>query len=231
MAAGGLATVLRQSRGNQPFSIVLAGGSTPRGVHELLVTEPYRSILPWPRLHFFFGDERCVPPEHKDSNYRMAQETLFAKAPIAAEQVHRIPGEMEPAEAARTYEVELARYFGRAQPVFDWVFLGIGDDGHTASLFPGSKALGEKTAWASANKVDNPIPWRVTLTYPILAQAKTVAFLVSGASKAPALREIFEGNKLPRPPAADVRPASGDRRWYADQAAVSLLKKTKGLRP
>ena len=230
MAAGALATTLRQSRGNQPFSIALSGGSTPQKMHRLLTEEPYRSILPWQRLHWFFGDDRCVPPENKDSNFKAAKESLFSKAPIPVENIHRIPGEMEPAEAARDYETELARYFGRTQPIFDWVYLGIGDDGHCASLFPGSAALSEKTRWAIENKVDNAIPWRVTLTYPVLNQAKTVCFVVSGEGKAPAVKDIIEGDKKPRPPAAGIEPRSGDLRWFLDQSAASQLKKTRSLK-
>lgn len=222
MAAGHLVTAVQRTKG--PFSVVLSGGSTPRRLHELLAAEPYRSLMPWDRLNVFFGDERCVPPEHKDSNFAMAKSTLLARAPIPAEQVFRMRGEDVPPEAALAYEADLKAFFRGRPPAFDWVFLGLGDDGHTASLFPGSPALEEKSRPVVSNRVEKLNADRLTLTYPVLNAAKVVCFLVSGEAKAPVLKRILEEGGASGFPAAGVRPATGDLRWYVDQPAARLLK-------
>lgn len=201
------------------FSVALAGGSTPRALYEHLARMP----LDWQNLHFFWGDERCVPPGHVDSNYRMTAESLLHHIPIPPENIHRILGELPPAQAAASYEQELRTFFG-ASPRFDLVLLGMGDDGHTASLFPGSPALTESVRWAVAvEHTTPPLPLvsRVTLTFEVFNAARLVIFLVTGAGKASRLAEIQGGCDYPT---AHIRPANGDSLWLLDESAASLLK-------
>jgi len=169
----------------QPRTLSLAGGSTPRPLYERLST----CAFPWPDVHIFFGDERCVPPDHPDSNYRMAYEALLSKVPVT---VHRMPGESCNAEA---YEEDLSEVVGPGVPQFDLVLLGLGEDGHTASLFPGDPALEEKTR--RVVRVQRPDHPRLTLTLPVFSSAKVALFLVSGESKREALRRLLEGEDIP----------------------------------
>jgi len=203
------------------FSIALSGGSTPREVYARLASPDYADRIPWQSVHFFWGDERCVPPAHPDSNYRMVAESLLNHVPIPVENIHRIQGELAPSQAADRYETELRAFFGEP-PAFDLVFLGLGEDGHTASLFPGSPALAESARWAVAAEHPTPPPplvSRVTLTFSVLNAARQVLFLVSGAGKAPRLAEIRRG--ATDLPAARVQPAGGDLLWLVDQAAAA----------
>ena len=208
------------------FSVALSGGSTPRALHAHLAAAPLREAVAWDRVHVFWGDERCVPPDHPDSNYRMARETLLDHVPIPATQVHRMPGELPPAEAAAAYEADLRRFFGGADwPGFDLVLLGLGDDGHTASLFPGTPALAETQRWVVANRVEKLATWRITLTAPAINQAGQVMFLVAGAGKAERLREVLRGPHRPDAlPAQLVQPVSGQADWFVDLAAASGLE-------
>lgn len=215
------------------FTVALAGGSTPKGMYSLLASDAYRNRLDWSRLHVFFGDERCVPPESEYSNYRMASLALLSQVPIPPRQIYRIRGEVSPNIAAGEYEGTLLRIFGQSDeapfPRFDLILLGMGPDGHTASLFPGSAALREQKRWVTANDVDKfkdtPTPWqRVTLTYPVINASAHVLFMVAGADKADALREVLEG--APNPdlyPSQSVRPVSGNLTWLIDQAASQKL--------
>jgi 6-phosphogluconolactonase len=173
-------------------------------------------------VHFFWGDERCVPPNHADSNYRMVAESLLNHVPALAENIHRVQGELAPSQAAEHYEAELRAFFGET-PAFDLILLGLGEDGHTASLFPGSPALAESVRWVvAAQHTSPPLPLvsRVTLTFSVFNAARQVLFLVSGAGKAPRLAEIRRG--VPDLPAARIRPASGDLLWLIDQAAAGI---------
>jgi len=199
------------------FAVALSGGSTPRALHRILAAEPLRSQVPWDRVEVFWGDERCVPPDHPDSNYRMARETLLDAVPIPPARVHRMAGEdPDHTAAAAAYEAELARVLGGtpggAPPVFDLIFLGMGPDGHTASLFPGTAALAERTRWVVANHVPKfagGMADRITFTYPLLNRAAQVVFLVAGADKAATLREVLEGPADPeRLPSQAVRAAA-----------------------
>ena len=205
------------------FSLALSGGSTPRALHAHLAAEPLRSDVDWGRVHVFWGDERCVPPDHPDSNYRMARETLLNHVPIPPAQVHRMPGELPPAEAAVAYEAELREFFASAAwPAFDLVLLGLGDDGHTASLFPGTAALAETERWVAANWVEKLDTWRLTLTVPAINQAAQVVFLVAGAAKADRLRQVLRGPYQPTVlPSQMIRPLSGNLAWFVDLAAAS----------
>ncbi|HEV8307116.1 MAG TPA: 6-phosphogluconolactonase [Methylomirabilota bacterium] len=230
-AAARVADLARQAvaaRGR--FAVALAGGATPRPAFRRLAREPLRSAVPWGRTEVFWSDERCVAPEHPESNYRLARETLLDAVPIPAERVHRITGEApDPAAAAAAYETEIARVLGGRPggppPDFDLVMLGIGADGHTASLFPGTAALAERIRWVVATRVPTlSVADRITLTYPILNRAACVLFLVVGADKAPALRAILEEPPDPeRLPAQGVRPDAGGPVWLVDRAAAARL--------
>src|ERR1051326_5805320 len=184
------------------FSIALSGGSTPRELHRRLANAPLVSQLDWGRVHLFFGDERCVPPDHPDSNYRMVKQSLLAHGLTAT--VHRVLGELPPEEAAAQYEEQLREEFGDGVPKFDLIILGLGPDGHTASLFPGSAALNDRTRWVAANYVEKFKSWRITFTYQLLNGTSEGLFLVSGAEKADAVGQALKGADLP---SAKVRPA------------------------
>ena len=207
--------------GSGRFTVALAGGSTPRATFETLASEyGSPSDLDWSKVHVFFGDERAVGPDHEDSNYRMAHEALLSRVPVGS--VHRMRGELPPPEAASLYEQELTSFFG-GPPGLDLVMLGIGDDGHTASLFPRTPALDVYDRWAVENPVEKLATTRLTLTVPTLNAARKAFFLVAGEGKAEALREILEGDADPRDyPAKLVRPAEGPT-WMIDQAASELL--------
>ena len=168
------------------FTVALAGGSTPRAAYTVLADEDKHAFLPWEKIHIFFGDERDVPPEHRDSNYRMVREALLSRVPVPAENVHRIRGELSAQAAADQYEGELRRNFRLRPdqlPRFDLVMLGLGDDGHTASLFPASPALSEASHLVVANWVEKLQQYRVTLTFPVLNNARKVIFLVAGGAR------------------------------------------------
>jgi 6-phosphogluconolactonase len=210
--------------------IALSGGSTPRRLFQLLVQRG-PDALPWRQLALWWGDERTVPPDHPDSNYRMAREALIDPAAafgLGSAQVHRIPAELAvPAAAAADYERALVAALG-APPRFDLVLLGMGPDGHTASLFPGSPALGETAHWVVANRVTSPLvhgtATRITLTAPAINAAHHVRFLVTGADKAAALAQVLAGPRDPtRYPSQLVAPGSGDLRWFVDDAAAATL--------
>ncbi len=205
-------------------SIGLAGGTTVRGLFELMATRPYASRLDWDRVFLFWGDERCVPPDHPDSNYGMARKTLLEHVPVPAENVERMKGELDPAEAAEQYEAVLRRHFGDEAPRFDVLLQGMGSDGHTASLFPGTEALKERTRWVVANYVPKLESWRITLTIPAINAARNVIFMVSGPGKAEPLRDVLEGPRDPeRLPSQAIAPVDGALVWMVDAAAGSLL--------
>jgi 6-phosphogluconolactonase len=206
------------------FSVALSGGNTPRAVYTLLASEHQQ--LPWDRIHIFFGDERHVPPDHPDSNFRMASESLLSKVPIPENNIHRIRAELEADAAAKEYEQELRDFFHLADhdwPRFDLIFLGIGEDGHTASLFPGSKALTEALRRVAANWVEKFQTFRITLTFPVLNHAAEVLFMVSGAGKAQILSEVVRPGAR-KYPAQNIEPQNGQLLWLVDQDAGSLLR-------
>ncbi len=204
------------------FAVVLAGGSTPKATYEALVRD-YSGELDWGGVHVFFGDERAVSPDHEDSNYRMAHEALLSRVPVGS--VHRMRGELPPAEAAASYEEELRGFFELdGVPAFDLILLGMGEDGHTASLFPETSALDVTDRWVVANPVLKLETTRLTLTIPVINAARSVIFQVAGEGKALALKEILECDADPRAyPAKSIRPESGDLTWMVDRAAASLL--------
>lgn len=207
------------------FSVALAGGSTPKRAYQLLASDDYRERVAWDHVHIFFGDERCVPPDHADSNYRMANEALLSRVPVPATNVHRINGEGDAVADALLYEDELQQFFdGEAWPRFDLVLLGMGDDGHTASLFPGTAALNEQHEWVVANWVEKFKAFRITLTAPAINHAAHVVFNVTGASKAARLPEVLNGPRDPaRLPSQLIQPVNGSLEWLLDKAAASNL--------
>lgn len=209
------------------FVVALSGGSTPKGLYSLLSMPEFRNQIPWPQVHFFWGDERCVPPNHRDSNYGLAYERLISRVPIPGENVYRIKGEEDPQIAAFDYEKALRKFFAlsaRDLPRFDLIFLGLGEDGHTASLFPGSEVLPEKRRLVCAAYVKSLKSNRLTLTLPVLNHAANVFFLVAGEDKASALRDVLHGKNNPcLLPAQGISPKKGRLVWFVDEAAASLL--------
>ena len=207
------------------FSVGLAGGSTPKRTYELLASEAYREQLNWSKVHIFFGDEPCVPPDHSESNYRMANEALISRVSIPQPNVHRINGLGDAVANASLYEDELRTFFNPASwPRFDLVLLGMGDDGHTASLFPGTKALVEPRAWVVANWVEKFGAFRITLTAPAINHAANIAFLVTGATKAERLLEVLRGALDPEKlPSQLIQPLDGSLFWLVDKAAAGRL--------
>ncbi len=220
-----LALTCIESKGR--FTIALSGGSTPRALYELLATQPFKEEMPWEDIFFFFGDERCVSHDNSQSNYRMASEAMLSKAAIPPENV--FPTELQdsaPEESAIQYEKKLKEFFSLKEgelPVFDLILLGLGDDGHTASLFPESKALSESERLCVANYVEKFKASRITLTLPVLNNAAQVAFLVTGSGKAAIINDILTGKKERAYPAMLVSPHNGTLRWYLDKAAASEL--------
>ena len=206
------------------FTVVLAGGATPKALYALLGSPSYAPRVDWARVHAFWGDERCVSPEAPSSNFRMARETLLDHVPIPASQIHRLRGEDEPRAAALAYEAELRAAFPEGSARFDLVLLGMGANGHTASLFPGLGAVRETVRWVVAERVDEVGMWRLTLTSPALNAAAAVLFLVAGADKASMLAQVLEGPRdIDRLPVQAVTPTDGTTTWMLDAAAAAGL--------
>jgi 6-phosphogluconolactonase len=203
------------------FAVVLAGGSTPESTYQILARD-YSDRIDWSKVYVFFGDERAVPPHHENSNLKMASELLLDHVPVG--NVHRIRGELSPEAAAEAYEEELRTFFQTEDvPRFDLVLLGIGADGHTASLFPETSAIEVHDRWVVANPVLKLDTTRITLTIPVINAARADIFLVAGEDKAEALREILESDADPRAyPAKLVQPPGGPK-WMVDQSAASAL--------
>lgn len=220
------------------FTVALSGGSTPRAMFSLLAAHPFAETVPWSSIYFFWGDERCVPPDHPDSNYRMANEALLSKAPVAQQNIFRIPAEIpDPEHAAEQYAGALSKFFfagpgatksGTAPlsklPRFDLVFLGMGPDGHTASLFPHSAALQAGERIVVANYVEKFAAHRITLTAATINNARNVTFLAAGEDKAEALKNVLEGPQDPELyPSQMIQPSNGTLLWMVDEAAARLL--------
>ncbi|MGH6821742.1 MAG: 6-phosphogluconolactonase, partial [Methylocella sp.] len=220
LVAGFIATRISSASGR--LGLCLSGGSTPKRIYELLGAEDMGALLDWQKIHLFWGDERFVPPDHQDSNFRMAREALIDYVPIPATQVHPIPtGCASPEEAAGRYEATLQDFYGRKtldpeRPLFDVTLLGLGEDGHTASLFPGTRALDERDAWVTAIIGVKPEP-RISLTYPALESSRVIVFIVSGANKREILARVLANDEAL--PAARLA-TRGTIQIFADRAAI-----------
>src|SRR6478752_7773854 len=203
------------------FRVSLSGGSTPKTLYGLLASDEFRSRFPWPRVVWYWGDERFVPYDHPDSNYRMTREAMLAKAPVPGENINPVPTDGTPEDAARRYERTLQQAYGATtldpqRPLFDITLLGLGPDGHTASLLPGEPVLSERKRWVAAVSHGRP-EVRITMTYPAIDSSRHVAFLVAGRGKAAMFGAIRAGDS--GVPAARVRPV-GELLWFVDQAAA-----------
>jgi len=219
-----LTTEAVEARGR--CAVALSGGSTPKNVYQLLAAPAFRARVRWGDIHFFWGDERHVPPDHPDSNYRMAVEAMLSKVPVPPANVHRVRGELPDTErSAREYEETIrACVAGASRPRFDVIHLGVGTDGHTASLFPGSAALAERERLCVANWVEKFAGYRITLTLPILNAARAAIFIVTGAAKAPIIQQVLRDRDATPPfPAQLIRPQDGECWWMLDQAAAGEL--------
>ncbi|MBF6591069.1 MAG: 6-phosphogluconolactonase [Ktedonobacterales bacterium] len=219
---------LQAQADHEQFRVALSGGSTPRTLHTLLAAAPYRERVNWSHIEFFWGDERTVPPDDPESNYRMARETLLDRVPVRPEGIHPMPTQLgDPAATAAHYSDELRAAFALGEddlPRFDLIFLGMGPDGHTASLFPHTAALRATDKLVVANAVPRLQTFRITLTASVINHAAAVAFLVSGADKAPALAAVLEGAHAPDEyPAQLIAPTDGDLYWLIDRAAATQL--------
>jgi 6-phosphogluconolactonase len=208
-------------RADAPCRISLSGGSTPKALYALLASERFRNRFPWPRVHWYWGDERFVPYDHPESNYRMTREAMLSKVPVPPENIHRIPADGDPDDAARRYARTLQQTYGAAtldpaRPLFDVTLLGLGADGHTASLLPGEPVLEERERWVAAVAHGRP-EIRITMTYPAIESSRRVAFLVAGKEKAEIFAAIRAGDS--DLPAARVRPV-GELCWFVDRAAA-----------
>ncbi|MDD2310127.1 MAG: 6-phosphogluconolactonase [Desulfuromonadaceae bacterium] len=212
-----------QARGR--FTVALSGGSTPRRTYELLGQEPFRDQIPWQNTHFFWGDERCVPANDLRNNARMAHQTLLDHVHVPSEQIHPMICNSSPQKAATKYEELLCNFFSSGPPRFDLVLLGLGDNGHTASLFPGTSALGEQQRWVAEVYVAEEGLYRLTLTAAAINQAALVVFLVSGLGKSSILRKVFEDTDDPKSiPATLIKPVNGNLLWLVDRDAARFIR-------
>lgn len=208
------------------FTIALSGGSTPKALHELLAKSPYAEQIPWLQLHVFWGDERYVPIDDEQSNAGMAYDTLLGHVFTPEDQIHVWRTDLEPQAAAADYDQLLHRYFGDEGPSFDLVLLGMGDDGHTLSLFPGTEVVHERSAWTAAYFLTQQNMYRLTLTAPIVNRASCVLFLVAGPKKAAPLQQVLEGPYNPDVyPSQQIKPSPGELVWLVDEKAAADLTK------
>ena len=212
--------------------VAISGGSTPKRMFAVLSEEPFLSDLPWDKLHLYWVDERCVPPSDPESNYGVTKELLLDKVPLPASQVYRMEGELDPQEASSRYEALIRNTFkleGAETPVFDLVQLGMGDDGHTASLFPHTEGIDELGRIAFANHVPQKNTWRITLSWPVIIAAREVVFLIEGAAKTEVLARVLTGPKdLETLPSQLIRPANGKLLFLLDTAAAAKLPSPHG---
>lgn len=224
-----LDAVVRAAAARGVARIAISGGTTPKAMFALLADPagPFLKQVPWDKIELYWVDERCVPPDNAESNYRMTKEAMLSKVPLPAEKVHRMEGELEPEVAAARYESMIRNTFkleGAETPTFDLVLLGMGDDGHTASLFPHTEALNEMSHIAVPNHVPQKDTWRITLTWPVINQGREVAFLIEGAGKAQVLHDVLMGPYQPETyPSQIIRPASGRLTLLLDRAAAANL--------
>src|SRR5579862_6426592 len=212
-AADQFVSLVKAQTGDR-FSVALSGGSTPKAMFALLATDEFAKQIDWKKVHLFWGDERCVPPDNADSNYRMTKETLLDHVSIPPENIHRMKGEIEPMVAAAQYESELDTFFKSETPRFDLIHLGMGDDGHTASLFPGTPPIFEQNQWVVGHMVEKVKMWRITLTPVVLNVAANISFLIGGKAKAETLSKVLKGPYQPDVlPSQIIKPTNGKLLW------------------
>jgi len=206
------------------FTFVLSGGSTPKALYALLAESPYKESIPWEKLHFFWGDERAVPFEDSRNNAKMCYDELLDKVPVKAENIHIMRTDITPEESAAEYEKIVKSYFEGSETTFDFVLLGMGDDGHTLSLFPGTEVIHEQNALATSFFLQAQDMYRITLTAPVVNNAACVAFLAAGAGKAEVLKQVLKGEKnVDLYPSQIIQPVKGQLHWFVDEAAAALL--------
>ena len=206
------------------FTFVLSGGSTPKQLYALLAESPYKEAIDWQKVHFFWGDERAVPFEDSRNNAKMCYDELLNKVPVHGDHIHIMRTDIEPQEAALEYEKVLKQYFKDSEATFDFVLLGMGDDGHTLSLFPGTEVIHEEDAWVKAFYLPAQQMFRITLTAPIVNNAACVAFLAAGAGKAETLKHVLKGEpNIDLYPSQIINPSKGQLHWFVDQAAAAML--------
>jgi 6-phosphogluconolactonase len=215
------------------FVVAISGGTTPGRLYALLASDIFRKAIDWSHIHFFWADERCVPKENDESNYGLTFYTLLSRVPVPPLNIHRIKGEKDPKQGAREYETDIRSFFGTSGlPVFDLIMLGMGEDGHTASLFPGSKSLKETERLAVPVYREKPESHRISLTLPVLNNARQVIFLVAGRSKANMVRLILKGGQeRKRYPAGLIDPSHGNILWLIDQEAAGKLTDKELMQP
>lgn len=214
-------TLQKQDR----FTFVLTGGNSPKQLYELLAAAPYRDRINWSKLHIFWGDERAVPFDDSRNNAKMTYEHLLNKVPVVPEQVHIMDTTLSPDNSAKAYETILHGYFPKEGTTFDLVLNGMGDDGHTLSLFPHTPVIHEKNAWVTSFYLDAQQMYRITLTAPIVNRARKVAFITFGANKANALYEVLRGEfNVDQFPSQIIQPESGQLHWFVDEAAASKVR-------
>jgi 6-phosphogluconolactonase len=207
------------------FTWVVTGGNSPKQLYELLATAPYKDRIDWSKVHIFWGDERAVPFNDSRNNAKMTFEHLLNKVPVVKQQVHIMDTTLSPEESAKAYEAILHKYFGNEDASFDLVLNGMGDDGHTLSLFPHTPVIHEKNAWVTSFYLEAQQMYRITLTAPVVNRARAVAFLTFGDNKAKALYEVIKGERnIDQYPSQIIQPASGQLHWFVDDAAATLLK-------
>ncbi|CAL1520437.1 6-phosphogluconolactonase [Chitinophaga sp. MM2321] len=207
------------------FTFVLSGGNTPKQLYALLAKAPYNQIIPWEKIHFFWGDERAVPFEDERNNARMAFDVLLDKVGVNPDHIHIMRTDIEPEAAAAEYEKILKSYFKKEENTFDLVLLGMGDDGHTLSLFPGTAVVHEQKSWVKAFFLQAQDMYRITLTAPVVNNAACVLFLTTGAGKAFTLKNVIEGTfDAEKFPSQLIRPQDGELHWFVDEAAASAME-------
>lgn len=208
------------------FTFVLSGGSTPKQLYALLAESPYKESIAWDRVHFFWGDERAVPFEDSRNNARMCYEELLNKVPVLAKNIHVMRTDIAPEESSAEYEKTLKAYFEESETTFDLVLLGMGDDGHTLSLFPGTEVIHEEEKWVTSFFLPAQDMYRITLTAPVVNHSAAVVFLAAGSGKAETLKHVLEGEKnLDLYPSQIIDPSKGQLLWFVDEAAAALLTK------
>ncbi|GGB98910.1 6-phosphogluconolactonase [Dyadobacter sediminis] len=210
------------------FTFVLSGGGTPKLLYSKLAEMPYKESIPWNRIHFFWGDERAVPFEDSRNNARMCFEELLEKVPVVAENIHVMRTDIDPDSSAEAYESILKTYFQDSETTFDLVLLGMGDDGHTLSLFPGTDVIHEQNAWATSFFLPAQDMYRITLTAPPVNQSACVVFLAAGSGKAETLKNVLQGERnMDLYPSQIINPENGQLHWFVDEAAASLYQSGK----